>query len=79
MVSHENQDKMLINELKRQQSRVFDRDKAAQFAKQLGVKYFITGKIHDSAEKSGSERRAVFSVHAGNRGRDRQYPPAEQG
>ena len=60
VVSHENQDKMLINELKRQQSRVFDRDKAAQFAKQLGVKYFITGKIHDSAEKSGSERRVQY-------------------
>ena len=41
VVSHENQDKMLINEIKRQQSRIFDRDKAAQFAKQLGVKYFV--------------------------------------
>ena len=60
VISHENQDKMLIQEIKRQQSRVFDRDKAAQFAKQLGVKYFVTGKVHDSAEKAGSERRVQY-------------------
>ena len=34
--------------------------KAAQLGKQLGVSYFITGKVYDSAEKSGSERRIQY-------------------
>ena len=59
VVSYENQ-RGLVEELKKQQSAAFDPDKAAQLGKQLGVKYFITGKVYDSAEKSGSERRVQY-------------------
>ncbi len=60
VVSQENQDTMLLKEIKRQQSRIFDRDKAAQFAKQMGAQYFVTGKIFTSDEKTGSERRVQY-------------------
>jgi hypothetical protein len=59
VVSYENQ-RGLVEELKKQQSAAFDPDKAAQLGKQLGVKYFITGKVYDSAEKSGDERRVQY-------------------
>ncbi len=60
VVSYENQKKLLVEEIKTQQSAAFDPDKAAQLGKQLGANYFITGKIYDSAEKSGSERRVQY-------------------
>ena len=52
--------KDLIEEMKKQQSAAFDPDKAAQLGRQLGVKYFITGKIYTTDEKSGSERRVQY-------------------
>ena len=59
VVSYESQP-ALVQELKKQQSAAFDPDKAAQLGRQLGVKYFITGKVYDSAEKSGEERRVQY-------------------
>lgn len=59
VISHENQ-AMLVDELKIQQSAAFDPVKAAQLGRQLGAQYFITGKVYDSAEKSGSERRVQY-------------------
>ena len=59
VISYENQ-RGLVEELKKQQSAAFDPDKAAQLGKQLGAKYFVTGKVYDSAEKSGSERRVQY-------------------
>ena len=59
VISHERQ-KQLVDELKMQQSAAFDPDKAAQLGRQLGAQYFVTGKVYDSAEKSGSERRVQY-------------------
>ncbi len=59
VISYERQ-KTLVRELKIQQSAAFDPDKAAQLGKQLGAQYFVTGKVYDSAEKSGSERRVQY-------------------
>ncbi len=59
VISYERQ-KTLVKELKIQQSAAFDPGKAAQLGKQLGAQYFVTGKVYDSAEKSGSERRVQY-------------------
>ncbi|MFN3198668.1 MAG: penicillin-binding protein activator LpoB [Bradymonadia bacterium] len=59
VISHERQ-RQLVKELKMQTSAAFDPDKAAQLGKQLGAQYFVTGKVYDSAEKSGSERRVQY-------------------
>ncbi len=59
VISHERQ-KGLVTELKIQQSVAFDPERAAQLGRQLGAQYFITGKVHDSAERSGEERRVQY-------------------
>ena len=59
VISYERQ-RTLVWELKVQQSAAFDPEKAAQLGKQLGAQYFVTGKVYDSAEKSGSERRVQY-------------------
>jgi uncharacterized protein (TIGR02722 family) len=59
VISHERQ-RALVEELKLQQSAAFDPDKAAQLGRQLGAKYFVTGKVYDSAEKTGDERRVQY-------------------
>lgn len=59
VISRERQER-LIEELRLQQSAAFDPDQAAQLGRQLGAQYFVTGKIYDSAEKSGSERRVQY-------------------
>lgn len=59
VISRERQ-KQLVEELKLQQSAAFDPDQAAQLGRQLGAKYFVTGKIYDSAEKTGDERRVQY-------------------
>ncbi len=62
VISQERQGE-LIAELKRQQSKVFDSDKNAEFAKMLGAKYFITGKIYGNTEKTGGERRVQYFLY----------------
>ena len=59
VVSHENQ-RALVAELKTQQSAAFDPGKIARLGRQLGVQYFITGKVYDSAERSQNERRVQY-------------------
>jgi hypothetical protein len=59
VVSHENQ-RALVAELKTQQSAAFDRGKVARLGRQLGVQYFITGKVYDSAERAQNERRVQY-------------------
>lgn len=59
VISRERQEQ-LIRELRLQQSAAFDPDKAAQLGKQLGAQYFVTGKVYDSSEQSGSERRTQY-------------------
>lgn len=59
VVSHERQES-LLRELNVQQSDAFDPARAAQWGRQLGAQYFITGKIYDSAEKFDGERRVQY-------------------
>ncbi len=59
VVSHENQPE-LIAEIKRQQSEVYDPSRLATYGKQLGAQYFVTGKVYDSAERVGDERRVQY-------------------
>ena len=55
--------KKLIEELKLQQSAAFDQDKSAQLGKQLGVGYFVTGKVSASDEKTDGERRLQYFLY----------------
>lgn len=50
----------LIAEVKRQQGGAFDETKSAEVGRQLGAKFFLTGKVYDSAEKTGKERRVQY-------------------
>lgn len=59
VVSHENQPD-LIAEIKAQQSEVYDPSRMAAYGKQLGAQFFITGKVYDSAERVGDERRVQY-------------------
>ena len=59
VISYENQ-AAIVEEIKKQQSAAFDPKRAAQLGKQLGVSHFITGKVYNSDEKTGSERRVQY-------------------
>lgn len=62
VISRERQ-MQLVQELKFQQSAVFDQDKAAQLGRQLGAGYFITGKMSASDEKTDGERRVQYMLY----------------
>ncbi len=59
VISHERQ-AQILKELKIQQSDYFDKSRHANLGKQLGVKYFITGKVYDSAERTSDVRRVQY-------------------
>jgi uncharacterized protein (TIGR02722 family) len=59
VISRERQ-KELVNEVVLQGSAAFDQTKAAQLGRQVGAKYFVTGKVYDSAERSSEERRIQY-------------------
>lgn len=59
VISHERQAE-LLGELKVQQSDYFDPQKRVQIGRQLGTKYFITGKVYDSAERTSDVRRVQY-------------------
>lgn len=59
VVSHENQPD-LIAEVKRQQSEAYDPTRLAQYGRQLGAQYFVTGKVYDVAERVKEERRVQY-------------------
>ena len=50
----------LIAEVERQRGGAFDPRHAARYGRQLGARYFITGKIYDSAERVDEERRVQY-------------------
>jgi penicillin-binding protein activator len=50
----------LIAEVQRQQGGAFDETKSAEVGRQLGAKFFLSGKIYDSAEKVKGERRVQY-------------------
>ena len=59
VVSHENQPD-LIAEIKRQQSSAYDPARLAEYGRQLGAQYFVTGKVYDVAERVDDERRVQY-------------------
>ncbi len=59
VISHENQ-KTLLDELKIQQSDLYDQARAVEVGRRLGVRYFITGKVYDSAERTSDVRRVQY-------------------
>lgn len=59
VVSRERQSQM-IREVEGQQNPVFNPAKAATYGKQLGAKYFITGKVSASDERSDDMRRVQY-------------------
>ncbi len=61
VIDHERQAE-LLKELKLQQSDLYDKDRAAEVGRRLGVQYFITGKVYDSAERTSDVRRVQYFV-----------------
>jgi len=59
VVSHENQPD-LIAEVKRQQADAYDPARLAEYGRQLGAQYFITGKVYDVAERANAEKRVQY-------------------
>ncbi len=59
VISYERQ-RALVDEIAKQQSAAFDPDQVARLGKQIGAQYFLTGKVHDSAERTGEERRTQY-------------------
>lgn len=59
VVSLENQQK-LIAQVRSQQDAVFDAGNIAEFGKQLGVKYVVTGKVFTVDERAVESRRVQY-------------------
>jgi len=59
VVDHAMQDQ-LIQEVVKQQGGAFDEAKSVEVGRQLGAKFFLTGKAYDSAERTGDERRVQY-------------------
>ena len=59
IISHENQPE-LIAEVKRQQSSAYNPQRLAQYGRQLGAQYFVTGKVYDAADQVSGERRVQY-------------------
>jgi hypothetical protein len=59
VVDHARQD-ALIKEVMKQQGGAFDEAKSADVGRQLGAKFFLTGKVYDSAERVEDERRVQY-------------------
>src|SRR5262245_10449831 len=56
VVSHENQG-ALVNEVKQQQTDAFDRTTVSNWGRQVGARYFVTGKTFANDERRNDERR----------------------
>lgn len=59
VISREQQD-ILIKEVEKQQGGAFNQSKAALYGKQLGARFFVTGKAYDVTERTGGERRTQY-------------------
>ncbi len=60
VVSRERQEE-LISEIRRtQQSDAYNPTQLAKYGRQLGAKYFLTGKVRDVAERVKDERRVQY-------------------
>jgi penicillin-binding protein activator len=59
VVDHAQQDQ-LIAEIRKQQSGAFDEAQSAKVGRQLGAKFFVSGKIYDSTERNEDEKRVQY-------------------
>ncbi|MDI1443285.1 penicillin-binding protein activator LpoB [Polyangium sp. 6x1] len=59
VVSRERQNQM-IAEVERQHGGQFDPNHAAQYGRQLGAKYYMTGKVYTSDERTAGGRRVQY-------------------
>jgi uncharacterized protein (TIGR02722 family) len=59
VISLENQPEML-NEIRRQYTEGFDQAQIAHWGKQIGSRYFVTGKVYTTDERVGDQRRVQY-------------------
>jgi penicillin-binding protein activator len=59
VISLENQQD-LLNEIRRQYSEGFDQSNIAHWGKQIGARYFVTGKVYTTDERVGVQRRVQY-------------------
>lgn len=50
----------ILEELRLQQGAEFDQSRAVTVGRQLGVHYFVTGRVYDNAERSAEMRRVQY-------------------
>jgi uncharacterized protein (TIGR02722 family) len=50
----------IVEEVRRQYSDAFDPSAVARWGKQIGAKYFVTGKVFSSDERQDEERRVQY-------------------
>ncbi len=62
VISREQQNRM-IGEVEGQQNSAFNPAHVAQYGRQLGVKYFITGKVMTSDERTRDARRVQYMFY----------------
>jgi penicillin-binding protein activator len=59
VISLENQQD-LLNQIRRQYSEGFDQTQIAHWGKQIGARYFVTGKVYTTDERVGAQRRVQY-------------------
>jgi uncharacterized protein (TIGR02722 family) len=59
VISQENQQNLLA-EVRKQYSEGYDQTKISHWGKQIGARYFVTGKVFSTDERVGEERRVQY-------------------
>jgi uncharacterized protein (TIGR02722 family) len=59
VISLQNQQQMM-EEIRRQYAEGFDQSKIAHWGKQIGARYFVTGKVYTTDERVGDQRRVQY-------------------
>ena len=53
----------MIAEIEKQQGGGFDMRHVADYNRQLGAKYYVTGKVMSADERAGGERRVQYFLY----------------
>lgn len=59
VISHSDQEE-LIDEVRRQQAEEYNPQEIAQYGRQMGAQYFVTGRVYDVSERIDDERRVQY-------------------
>jgi hypothetical protein len=62
VISHERQDE-IIRQVEGAQHPIFDPRHIPQYGKQMGVKYFVTGKVGNADERTADARRVQYMLY----------------